>query len=182
MDKFYLDKEDTILVIIDIQERLVPVMSEKDSVIKNTNILISTANTMDIPVLLTQQYTKGLGETVAELNENLEQVERIEKNTFTACIDNTMDFLKNSNRKTIIISGMEAHVCVFQTVRDLLNHGYKVFVAADAVCSRTKENYDNGIEIMRDMGAVISNTETILFDLLKKSGTDEFRKLSKLIK
>lgn len=182
MDKYYINKEDAVLVIIDIQERLVPVMNKKEGIIKNTNILVSMANTMDIPIVVTQQYTKGLGETVAEINGNLRDVKRIEKIDFTACINETMDYLKEIDRKSIIVAGIEAHVCVLQTVRDLLAQGYNVFLVSDGVGSRTEENYKNALEMMRDMGAVISNTESILFDLLKKAGTPEFKELSRLIK
>ena len=182
MEKYFLNKEEAILVIIDVQERLVPVMSERENVIKNINVLISMAKSMEIPIVVTQQYSKGLGDTVPQINENLEGAMKFEKNTFSGCIEEVMDHIDKTGRKKIIISGMETHVCVLQSVRDLIDQGYYVFVASDAVCSRTKVNYKNGLSMMQDMGAVISNTETILFDLLKKSGTLQFKALSKLIK
>ena len=182
MEKYYLSKEEAVLVVIDIQEKLVPVMSQKEKVIKNTNVLISMAKSMDIPIIVTQQYSKGLGNTVPQIDENLEGAMKFEKNTFSGCIEEVMDSLEKTGRKKVVITGMETHVCVFQSVRDLLKQGYYVFVAADAVCSRTQENHNNGLSIMQDMGAVISNTETILFDMLKESGTPQFKALSKLIK
>ena len=140
------------------------------------------AKSMDIPIIITEQYPKGLGETVSKLDVNIEEIEKFEKNTFSGCIEEVIGYLKSKGRKKIIITGMETHVCVFQSVRDLIKEGYYVFVAADAVCSRTEENYKNGLDMMKDMGAVISNTETILFDMLKESGTPQFKALSKLIK
>lgn len=182
MDKFTLRKEDSLLLIIDIQERLAPAMKYQEKVIKNTNVLISTANKMDIPIFVTEQYPKGLGPTVSEIKDGLENAEKFEKILFSASTDEFIDALDKKDRKNIIIVGMETHVCVYQTVRDLLNMGYHVFVAGDGVSSRFEENYRNGLDLMDKMGAVITNTESILFDLLKKAGTSEFKTLSKLIK
>lgn len=182
MDKFSLHREDALLLIIDIQEKLAPVIKDKEVVIKNTNILIETAKILDIPVVVTEQYPKGLGPTVEEIRENLENAQVFEKLLFSACTDEVMETIEAHGKKKIIITGMETHVCVFQTTRDLLNAGYEVFLVADGVSSRTEGNYRNGLELMRDMGAVITNTETVLFDLMKKAGTPEFKILSKLIK
>ncbi len=182
MDKYYLNKEEAVLLIIDIQERLVPAMNQGEKAINNTNVLISTAKSMDMPIIVTEQYPKGLGGTVSQIQENIEGINKFEKTTFSGCVEGVMNCLHETNRKKVIVTGMETHVCVFQTVRDLLKLGYYVFVAADAVCSRTEENNNNGLSMMQDMGAVISNTETILFDLLKESGTPQFKALSKLIK
>ncbi len=182
MDKYTLNKEETMLLIIDIQERLSRVMDKEEEVINNTGVLISMAKNMAMPIVVTEQYPKGLGNTVAQLEENLTDAKKFEKNTFTGCIEEVLAYLNSLNRKKIIITGMETHVCVFQTARDLLKEGYNVFIARDGVCSRSYDNYNNALELMRNMGAVISNTETILFDILKKSGTPEFKVLSKLIK
>lgn len=182
MDKFTLIKEESELIVIDIQERLVPAMADAQKVIKNTNILLSAAHELEIPVIITEQYPKGLGKTVSEIYCNISEVSFCKKITFSGCTDEVINDLKSRGKKKIIITGMETHICVFQTVRDLLLHGYQVFVIGDAVCSRTKENYLNGLSQMSAMGAVISNTETVLFDLLKIAGTHSFRELSKLIK
>lgn len=182
VDKYYLNRDEAILLIIDIQEKLVPAISQGQMVIKNTNLLIKAASIMDIPIVVTEQYPKGLGSTVPEIRENIEGAHKCDKLTFSACTQDVMESLKKTGRKKVIVTGMETHVCVFQTVRDLLKQGYCVFIAADAVSSRTEENKRNGLELMRDMGAVISNTETIIFDLLKQAGTEEFKVLSKLIK
>lgn len=182
LNKFTLEREDTLLLIIDIQEKLVPVIANKEEVVKNTGVLIETAKEMNIPIIVTEQYPKGIGPTVSELEESLPVVEKFEKLNFSACTNKIMDAIKKTNKKKIIIVGIETHVCVIQTARDLLGDKYQVFVPIDGVGSRTKENKQNGLDLMKDMGAVITNTETIIFDLMKKSGTPEFKLLSKLIK
>lgn len=182
MDKYVLNKEETVLMIIDIQERLVPVMKYREQVIKNTSSLISIAKELDIPLIVTEQYPKGLGNTVRTISSNFSENTIIEKISFTGFTEEVREALSKTGRKRIIVTGMEAHVCVFQTVRDLLNHGYYVFLVSDAVCSRTKENYINGLSLMSEMGAVVTNTETVFFDLMKEAGTPEFKALSKLIK
>ncbi|MCY6485043.1 hydrolase [Clostridium aestuarii] len=182
MNKFTLFKEDSLLLIIDIQEKLVSAMKDGNQVIKNTNILISAAKEMNLPIFFTEQYPKGLGGTSPEINDHLENAIKFEKNSFSACSDNFIFNLKETGKKKIILTGTETHICVFQTARDLISLGYEVFVVSDGVISRTKENYMNGLDLMKNMGAIITNTETVLFDLLKKSGTPEFKLLSKLIK
>lgn len=182
MDKFYLNREDTVLMIIDIQEKLVPVMKYRDQVIKNSRILISGAKEMNFPILVTEQYPKGLGRTVPEILELIDEESIFEKNSFTAYTDEVKEALKLLGRKKVLVTGMETHICVFQTVRDLINDGYEVFLVKDAVASRTKSNFLNGLDLMKSLGSVITNTETAVFDLLKVSGTPEFKFMSKLIK
>jgi len=182
MDKFFLNKEEAVLMVIDIQERLIPVMKHGSQIISKTNTLLTIANTLNIPVVVTQQYTKGLGKTVEEVASNFNQASVYEKITFSACTDQLVSDLKNIGRQKIIVTGMETHVCVFQTVRDLLRIGYNVFIVGDAVCSRSKENYLNALSLMQQMGAVITNTESVFFDLMKEAGTPEFKELSRLIK
>lgn len=182
MDRFTLNREKAVLMVIDIQERLVPAMSDGEQVIGKTNILISMAKSFGIPIIVTEQYPKGLGKTVPELSINLGDAPTFEKITFSACTAKVISSLMKLGRKKVIITGMETHVCVFQTVRDLINHGYQVFVVGDAVCSRTRGNYQNGLSQMSLMGAVVTNTETVFFDLMKAAGTPQFRELSKLIK
>lgn len=182
MDKFTLNREESTIMIIDIQERLVAAMNRKDQVINNAKILIQCAKVMDIPIIYTEQYPKGLGHTIEELSQIIEDGQRFEKVDFSAYTEDVKGALEKANRKKIIIIGMETHVCVYQTVRDLLLNGYEVFVVNDGVASRTEENYLNGLDIMQKMGAVITNTEMVVFDLLKRAGTDEFKTMSKLIK
>ncbi|HLR20880.1 MAG TPA: hydrolase [Tissierellaceae bacterium] len=182
MEKFNLNREDSVLFVIDIQEKLVPAMKGKEKVIDNNRILLEGAKEMNIPIIATEQYPKGLGSTVDEIKEFLNEEDIFSKNSFTAYIDDVKEKLEELNKKKIIITGMETHVCVYQTTRDLIEAGYDVHVVNDGVASRTKENYINALEQMKEMGAVINNTETIVFDLLKIAGTPEFKKMSKLIK
>lgn len=183
MDKYVLTKEEAVLMVIDIQEKLVPTMKQHaERIIKNTNTMISVAKKLGVPIIVTEQYPKGLGKTVSDVSNNLEEVSTYEKITFSSYTSEVVAALKGLERRKIIITGMETHVCVFQTVRDLLAHGCQVFVVGDAVCSRAKRNYLNGLSLMSNMGAVVTNTETVLFDLMKQSGTPEFKELSKLIK
>ena len=182
MEEFTLDRENTVLLEIDIQDKLVPVMKYKDQVIRNAKILITVAREMNVPVLATEQYPKGLGRTVLELLSLMDEENIFSKNSFTAYTDQVKAALQKRAKKKVVVTGMETHVCVFQTVRDLINDGYQVFVVKDAIASRTKSNYLNGLDLMQAMGAVITNTETVVFDLLKVSGTPEFKMMSKLIK
>lgn len=182
MDKFYLNKEDAIVLVIDIQEKLMPAILEKEELVNKSKILISGAKILEVPIFVTEQYPKGLGKTIGEIDALTKNDPIFEKISYTCCTDEVLAYLEKSKRKQVIITGVETHVCVYQTTRDLLNHGYSVFVASDAVSSRTLENKQNGIALMKDMGAVISNTETLLFDMLKISGTPEFKAISKLVK
>lgn len=182
MKKLFLTPEDTVLLIIDLQEKLMKAMKDKDRVYFNTSLLLETAKQFDIPVVVTEQYPRGLGPTVDEVTKHLPEHALVEKTSFSACIPDFNDILRKINRRNIIITGSETHICVFQTARDLVQDGYQVYVPRDAVCSRTDENYENGLELMKMAGAVITNTETVIFDLFKKSGTPPFKAISPLLK
>lgn len=185
-DAFTVSQDDTVLLVIDIQERLAPVIHDQAQVVDKTVILAQAAAEMNLPVLLTEQYPRGLGATLPAisrvLSERLPVAQRFEKLAFSACTPEVLAALAATGRRKVIITGMETHVCVFQTTRQLLAEGYRVFIASDAVSSRTPENRANGLALMAAMGAVISNTETLVFDLLKVSGTPLFKTVSKLIK
>jgi len=182
VNKFVLDKNDTILLIIDLQERLMNAMADREKVCKNAKLLLAAAETMGIPVVVSEQYPRGLGATLDIIREALKEYKYIEKVQFSVFMPELTEYLEKLKRKTVIVAGSETHVCVFQTVRDLVAAQYNVHVAKDAVCSRFEDNYLNGLELMQGAGAVISNTETIVFDLLKQAGTPEFKVLSPLIK
>ncbi len=177
-----LSSEETLFFTIDFQEKLMPAMGNKEDLLKNAVILIQIAKALKCPIIVTEQYPKGLGKTQTEILELIEAKEVIEKNTFSACTEEVHGLLKDCGRQKIIVSGIETHICVFQTVRDLIQWGYEVYVVEDAVSSRKAENKANALALMRDMGAVVMNTETLLFDLLKSSLHPEFKNLSKLIK
>jgi nicotinamidase-related amidase len=183
-EKFFLDRDNAVLVIIDVQERLCRAMDEAvlRKLTSNTSILQEAARELGIPVLVTEQYVKGIGETIPALKEKISEP-AIEKMTFSCCGEAPFpERLKSLGRKQIIVTGMEAHVCVLQTVIDLLDAGYHVHLVRDAVMSRKKDNWRVGVEMAAAAGAVITSTETALFQLLRGAGTDEFRRLSKLVK
>jgi nicotinamidase-related amidase len=183
MDKFFLTKNDAILVVVDIQERLAAVMSEREKVIANSLHLIEAAKLLHFQILLTEQYPRGLGTTVPEIRDALPSYKPIEKLMFGCCGEpRFMEAIASTGKKKVILCGMETHVCVLQTCLGLLEDAYTVHVVKDAVCSRTEENYRIGIGFMRDAGAVITGTETVLFQLLERAGTEEFRAISKRIK
>lgn len=183
MNKFVLRKEDAAFVIVDIQERLAAVMSERKKVVDNCLHLIEVSRLQNIPVILNEQYPKGLGPTVAEIKEVLAKQVPHEKVTFSCCGEGTFaGAIAATGRKKVILAGMETHVCVLQTCIDLLSAGYVVHAVSDAICSRRAGDYATAIEYMRDAGAVITCTETVLFQILERAGTEEFKAISKRIK
>lgn len=183
MDRFSINKNDVALVLVDIQERLASVMADRDKVISNCLHLIELSKLLQVPVVLTEQYPKGLGQTVHEIRKALPHYRPIEKLTFDCCgVNPFIEALTSVGRKNIVLAGMETHICVLQTCIGLIKEGYNVHVPEDAVCSRTKENFKTGIGFMRDAGAVITCTETVLFQLLERAGTEEFRTISKRIR
>jgi nicotinamidase-related amidase len=181
---FKLKNDDTALVVVDVQEKLVKAMDEDiyADLLANTSILVKGFNVLSAPVFATQQYTKGLGETVAELSGDIKEP-AIEKATFSCCGEpDFVEKLKANNIKNVVLTGMETHVCVLQTALDLLEAGYNVHVAADSVCSRSDFNWEMGLGMMEKAGAVITCAETVLFQMLGKAGSPEFKEISKLIK
>jgi nicotinamidase-related amidase len=183
MEKFFLRRDESSLLIIDIQEKLAAVMEMKEAVADNCLHLIELSKMLHIPVVVTEQYSKGLGHTVEELRKTIPAYKPIEKLTFSCCEEPAfMKEVKDLDRKTIILTGMETHICVLQTCIGLLQNGFNIHLVSDAVCSRTRENWKTGVEFMRDAGAVITSTETVLFQLLNRAGTEEFRTISRRIK
>ncbi|MGE5893862.1 MAG: hydrolase [bacterium] len=183
IDRFFLSAEESMLIIIDIQERLAVAMEEKDKVINNTKYLIELAKIYNIPIVLTEQYPKGLGQTVSEIKDVLLNYAPIEKLTFDCCGEGSyLKELKGISRRKLIVTGMETHVCVLQTVLSLLNQGYDVHLVSDAVCSRDAGNRRTALDMLSNAGAVVTCTETVLFQIMKIAGTEEFRKIAKMIK
>src|SRR5215472_2474273 len=176
--------EQCALVVIDIQEKLLPPIFEKERLVGNSQLLIRLANILSLPVIATTQYSKGLGQTVPEIASLLPRMDPIDKLEF-GCFGSE-EFCSNlarfSERTTLLLCGMETHICVLQTAMGALNQGHIVHVAADAVSSRTELNWKLGLERMRDAGAVISSTEMIIYELLGKSGSPEFREMLKHLK
>lgn len=180
-----LTREGSALVVVDVQERLFATMDaeHREEVVRNLKVLAAAARRLSLPVVVTEQYPKGLGHTLPELREALGPVEPLEKVAFSCCdAEGFTARLKAVKARQVILAGIEAHVCVLMTGLDLLAEGYVVHVAADAVTSRTQGNWRIGVEQLRQAGAVITTTESALFQLLGKADTDDFRTLSKLIK
>src|SRR5512135_3408195 len=156
---FVLNKEDAVLLIVDIQERLAAIMKEKEKVVKNCEHLIELAKMLEVPVMVTEQYPKGLGRTVPELQTAVPVYKPIEKTAFDCCGEPAfVTEIKKLGKNQIIMTGMETHICVLQTTIGLLQEGLTVHVVQDAICSRTKENWKTGIAFMRDAGAVVTCT------------------------
>jgi nicotinamidase-related amidase len=178
-----IKREKAGLVVVDIQDRLLPQIFEKERLIKNTLLLLKGAAILRVPVLVTEQYRKGLGLTAPEIGGAIANFAPMEKATFSACgAEGFEPALKEKGITDVILCGMESHICVLQTCLDLLDHGFRVFIAADAVSSRTLENWHLGLERMRDADAVIASTEMLLFEILERAGTDEFRQVLQLVK
>lgn len=178
---YKLNRADTALVVIDMQEKLAAAMDEEmlEPVLMNSALLAAAFQEMGLPVIETLQYPKGLGETV----EDLEPALRIEKMAFSACkVPAFNDFLKNKGIKSVVLIGMEAHICVLQTALDLIDAGYSVHVASDAVISRNDFNWETALDMMQNAGAVITVAETAIFQLLGSAEAKEFKDIQKLMK
>ncbi len=178
-----LRQEDSLLLIIDIQEKLVSAL-EKDIVVSSAKKVANVAKILKIPTIVTEQYPKGLGKTVTPLQEVLaEDVQYVEKTAFNALLeDGMLDKIKSFGRKQIIIFGIETHICVYQTASALIEEGFEVYVIKDACASRKKYEFKQGIEAMRDKGAKISCVEIALFEWLKTSKHPKFKEIQALIK
>lgn len=179
-----LDPNRCALVVIDIQEKLLPPIYEKDRLVRNSQLLIRLAKILSLPMLFSTQYAKGLGQTIPEIASLAPEVEATDKLEF-GCFANgefCSTFATVKGRDTLLLCGMETHICVMQTALGALNQGHTVHVAADAVSSRTELNWKLGLQRMRDAGAVISSTEMMIYELLGKSGSPAFKEMLKHLK
>jgi nicotinamidase-related amidase len=176
-------KENTIGLVIDIQERLVPVMEESEQFVENCIKLIQGLQILGMPLLVTQQYTKGLGETIPEIKSVIKDFKYIEKKDFS-CFDEPVvaEKLALSGAQNVIICGIESHVCVLQTAIDLKEAGYIPVVVMDCVSSRSFDNVDLASERFRYEGIMMTSLESVLFELTRSSGVPEFKEISKLVK
>jgi len=174
-----------VIVVTDVQERLFGAMDaeRRDEMIRNLKILLSAARRLGVAVVVTEQYPKGLGRTLPELRVLLDDAPPLEKTAFSACgAAGFATRLRELDAAPVILTGIEAHVCVLLTALDLLASGGRVAVVADAVCSRRVASMDLGLAQARQAGAVITSTETVVFQLLGSADTDAFREISKLLK
>jgi len=177
--------QDSQLLIIDIQDRLASAMPEDvlDKIIKNNNVLLTTASKLNIPVIHSEQYPKGLGNTVTALAEQFPETSQSVTKTSFACTgtEKFNELIAKQKRQQIIITGIESHICVLQTALQLQQQGYAVYVVEDAVCSRKKFNHKNAMNRLRQSGIIISNVESVMFEWLGDAMHPEFKTLSKLI-
>jgi nicotinamidase-related amidase len=178
-----LSRDTTALLIIDIQERILNVMQNPGDLIKNCLKLIKGFKVLNIPIFYTEQYPRGLGGTAASLLEELEGLSAIQKMSFSCSgAGNFFQRLTDNKITQVVVAGIESHVCVQQTVMDLLSNGFQVDVCADAVSSRKEIDYQTALNRMRNHGAEVTTAESVLFELLNECGTDEFKLLSKIVK
>ena len=179
-----LEVDQCAVVVVDIQEKLLPPIFEKERLLRNSQLLIRIAHILNLPVLATTQYVKGLGSTVPEIASLLPQspIDKLEFSCFGS--DRFCSQLKHlqGNRNTVLLCGMESHICVTQTALGALREGYLVHVASDAVSSRTEWNWKIGLERMRAAGAIISSTEMMMYELLQRSGSRAFKELLPYLK
>jgi len=185
MDRFEIKRDDSLIMMIDIQERLFAAMKEniQEMLKKNSAILLKAAGELNIPVIVTEQYRKGLGSTLPELSALCPDSPNLEKLFFNCIKDEAIkDEVTKRGKKTVILTGIESHICVFQTALTLLNMKYNVIIASDGVASRRKHDWNTALEALSKAGAVIYPTETIAFMLIEKAGTPEFKALSHLFK
>lgn len=177
-----IDKEKTAFILVDIQEKFVPVMNDIDKVLSNSNILVKTSEILNIPLVVTEQYPKGLGNTSERLNLPDEKY-LIEKISFS-CFDceTFIEKIKELDVDSIVLFGIEAHICILKTALDALKNNINVHVVADAITSRTSENKLLAIERMIQSDVFIVSTEMIIFQLLEKAGTEEFKMITNLMK
>jgi nicotinamidase-related amidase len=174
--------ESTTLLVVDLQVRLLPAIHEADRCVEACRRMIEAARVLEVPVICTEQYPAGLGPTCAVIRESLGETPVIEKTRFSSCVDATVTRLRRLDRSGVVVVGIESHVCVQQTVLDLLRLGFTPYLCADAVSSRRPLDRDMAIARMREAGAVVTTTESVIFELLGEAGTDRFKQILKIVK
>ncbi|MCE9667217.1 isochorismatase family protein [Myxococcus stipitatus] len=182
MPTFRLSQDQAALLIIDVQERLCAAMERDalDRMLARTNAAIEGARALGLPIIVTEQYPQGLGPTHSLVRMRVKDVTPVEKLEFSAAVPQVLSLL--GARKQVLVAGMETHVCVFQTVRDLAERGLSPVLLADALLSRSAEDRRVGLDLCRDAGGTVSTVETVLFDLLGRAGTPEFKKVSAAVR
>ncbi len=175
--------EDTALVLVDVQGKLAQAMHNKEELFENLKKIVKGAQVLGVPILWAEQNPDGLGPTIPEIAELLPNQKPVSKLSFSCCgNEHFMKNLKAVNRKNMLVVGIEAHVCVYQTAADLISRQYDVQIVADAVASRTPENKAIGLEKCKYAGASLTSTETVLFELLKEAGGERFKEIIHLVK
>ena len=177
--------EQSALILVDIQEKLLPPIFNKDQLVRNSQLLLRLARILNLPVLATTQYAKGLGPTVPEIASLLPSGEVMDKTAFSCFGSDRFCSAVRAlpgNRNTLVVCGMETHICVLQTVLGALDQGYLVHVASDAVGSRAEWNWQVGLRRMEAAGALISSTETVIYELLQSSSSHAFKEMLQYLK
>ena len=178
-----LTVEKTVLIVVDVQTKLSRVMYEKEKLFENLQKLVKGVQVLGIPIILTEQNPDGLGPTIPEVAHLLPDVQPLPKLSFSCCGDERfLQKLEALKRDQVLLSGIETHVCVYQTALDLLSLGYEVQVVADAVSSRTADNKEIGLKKMRSAGAGLTSTETALFELLRVAEGTNFKEILNIVK
>ena len=178
-----MNREKTGLIIIDAQEKLMSVIGHKEEVTDNIIKLLHLARVYQLPLLITEQYPQMIGSTLDERKQHIPNFDPVEKLEFDFCeVKPFMNRLESLQLHNLIVTGVEAHVCVLQSCLSLVKKGYHVYVPRDGVDSRSSHNKQTGLELMKDEGVTITSTETIIFQMLRKAGTPEFKEMLKIIK
>jgi nicotinamidase-related amidase len=181
----FIERQDSFVLVIDVQERLHAAMDEacRHACAGGCALMVQAARGLNLPIVVTEQYPEGLGRTIPELAARLEGVPRVSKLSFSCMREGPVaDVIRSHGRNTAVLVGIEAHVCVLQTALDMMDAGMKVAVASDAVCSRRASDKEAALEAMRGLGVLVYPVETVIFMLLGRAGTPEFRALSPLLK
>lgn len=176
--------ENTLALVVDYQEKLVPAMAEKEEMIEKSVVLLEGLRALDVPLIVSQQYTRGLGETVAEIRAVIgEETKAFDKLAFSLWDDEAIRAeIEKTGRKTVLLCGMESHVCVLQTAIDLIGAGYTVFMVEDCMSSRKEHDMELALRRAEQEGAFVTGCEAVLFELTRKAGTPVFKIISKLVK
>jgi len=177
-----LQPENTVLLIVDVQEKLLPVMREHEQLLARVKLLAQACQLLDLPTLVTEQYPRGLGATVAPIRERVSPWSPVEKTRFSACVEPVIQHLGSLNRPHVVVAGIEAHVCVQQTVLDLLRIGYQPYVCVDSVSSRRERDLHVSLERMKPASAPLTTAESVIFELVGRADSDAFRAILPLVK
>ncbi len=180
---YLFTNENSLVLLIDFQERFVPVLHKNDETVKNIKLLLAGANVYNLPIIVTEQVPEKLGPTIPDFKEYLSKAKFFYKKTMSCCGQiGFVDELKKREIKRIAVCGIEAHVCVLQTCLDLIHNGFQVHLASDAITTRIPHNKEVAIEKMKNAGVIVSSVETILFEMAYTAGTEEFKQLQQLFK
>jgi nicotinamidase-related amidase len=178
-----LNPHNCLVLLVDLQEPFLRNVEERERVIERSRFIAESAGILNVPILATTQYASRMGTVIPEIASLLPNAALVDKMTFScACDDATVESIRNFDRRQILIAGVETHICVAQTALDLVQHGYQVHVAADAVSSRGMDRHKLGMEKMRDSGVIPCSAEQAVFELLYESGTEQFKSILKLVK